>query len=60
MPKLEVTGSFDHFVGGREERWRHRQAERLRRLEIDDEIELSRLFYRQVAGLRATQNFVET
>jgi hypothetical protein len=34
---------FDHLVGGDEQRWRHREAERLGGLEVDHELELGRL-----------------
>jgi ribonuclease VapC len=35
--------SFDHLVGAGEDRWRDRQAERLRRLQVGDEVEFYRL-----------------
>ena len=35
---------FDHLVGAREQRLRHIQAERLSRLQVDDEFELARLY----------------
>lgn len=37
---------FDHPVRPREERFRDRQPKRLRRLEVDDKLELSRLLER--------------
>jgi len=41
----------------REERWRNLETECLRGFEIDDERELLRLLDRQIAGLRAGENF---
>src|SRR5205085_7312252 len=52
----EVTALFDHLVGEREQFWRYGQAERVRSLEIDHEIELGRLLNRQVRGLGATDD----
>jgi len=48
--------SFDHFVGATKQRQRNRQAERLRGPEIDHELELRRLMYREVGGLFAPEN----
>ena len=39
---------FDHLVGNSEERRRHGEAERLRGLEIDDQIEFGRLHEWQI------------
>ena len=35
--------SFDHLVGAREQRWRNIEAERLRGLEVDHQLEFGRL-----------------
>ena len=35
---------------------RHSEAERFRGLEIDDQLELGRLLYRQIAGLGAVED----
>src|SRR5260370_17367772 len=48
-------GSFDDLVGAGEDRWRHTEAERLGGLEIDHQLEFSRLLDRQVSGLRALE-----
>jgi NAD(P)-dependent dehydrogenase (short-subunit alcohol dehydrogenase family) len=48
--------SFDHLVGDGEYRWRHLDAERARRLKIDDELELGRLQHRQIGGLGALED----
>ena len=47
---------FDHLVGAGEDQRRDREAERVRGLEIDDEIEPNRLLDRQVGGARSLQN----
>jgi hypothetical protein len=47
---------FDHLVGAREDRWRHGEAERLGGLEIDDQLECSRLLDRQIGRLSAFQD----
>jgi hypothetical protein len=44
---------FDHHVGARKQRGRHREAERLCGLEVDHEIKSGWLFYWQVSGLAA-------
>src|SRR6476659_5749224 len=41
------VASFDHLVGAGEESWRYGQAERLRGLQVDDEIEACGLFNRK-------------
>src|SRR6516165_9084236 len=48
--------SLDHLVGKREQRRRHRQAKRLRGLQIDHQLELGGLQYRQFGGLGAFEN----
>src|SRR5215467_3749782 len=45
---MRVGFSFDHLVGNREQRRRNVDAERLSRLQVDDEFELARLYDRQV------------
>src|SRR5258708_9805765 len=50
--------SLDHLVGAGEERGRHGEAEGLRGLEIDHELEARRLFDWQIARIGALQNFV--
>src|SRR5262245_14825323 len=49
-------GSFDHLVGGGEQRWRHIEAQSLCRLEIDHQLELYGLLYRQVGWLCTPEN----
>ena len=48
--------SFDHLVGEREQRGRNFDAQCLCGGEVDDQIEFSREFDRQVAGLFALEN----
>src|SRR5215218_8023433 len=50
--------SFDDLVGARENRWRDRQPERLRGLQVDHQLESGRLLHRQVGGLGAFQDLV--
>src|SRR6266481_2756098 len=51
--------SLDHLVRAREERLRNRQPQRLRGLEIDNQLELRRLLHGQVARLGTAQDFVD-
>src|SRR5580765_4478968 len=44
------AASFDHLIGADEERCRDVDAELLRRLEIDDQIELGGLHNRKLGG----------
>jgi hypothetical protein len=39
VPKTEVAGSFDHLVGAGEQRGRHGETKRFRRLGINEEFE---------------------
>src|SRR5205823_2493706 len=48
--------SFDHLVGAGEKGLRHRQAERLRGLNVDDQLELGRLLDRQIGRLGAFED----
>jgi len=38
-----VGGLLDHLVGDGEHRWRHLDAKRSRRLQVDDELEFGQL-----------------
>ena len=48
---------LDHLGAG-EQRWGHGEAERLRGLEIDHELELGRLLHWQIARPDAAQNSI--
>src|SRR5260221_6775415 len=47
---------LDHLIGAGEDGGRHREAERLRGLEVDNEFELGRLHDRQVSRLGALED----
>src|SRR5437870_1260698 len=53
-PRLNF--SFDDLVGELQDRLRHREAERLCGLEIDDQLESGRLLDRQIGGLGALED----
>src|SRR5215467_8797261 len=57
--ELAPACSFDHLVGGGEQRGGRVDAERLGGREINHEIELGRLLDRKVGWLRPTQNLVD-
>src|SRR5438128_3595364 len=50
------SGSLDDFVGAAEQSERHRDAERLGGLEIDDQLHLGGLLHGKIAGLVALEN----
>src|SRR5262249_9724877 len=50
-PLKRGGASLNELVGSQQKRLRDRQAERLRCLEVDDQIELGRLLDRQIGGL---------
>jgi hypothetical protein len=53
-----TASSFDHLVGAQHDRRRHFETERPCGLQIDNELELGRLLYRQVGGLGAIQKAI--
>ena len=47
----QTASLFDHLVGAGEQRWWNLEAERLRGLEIDEQLEPCRLLYRNFTRL---------
>src|SRR5262245_28524896 len=56
MRRSKKAQLFDPLVGEQLNRVGHLQAERLRGLQVDDELELGRLQYRQLGGLAALED----
>src|SRR4051794_13870540 len=54
-PLEPPDASFYDLIGAGEERLRHGEAERLRSLQVDHQLELGRLLDRQILRLRALQ-----
>ena len=54
--KRTLPASFDQLVGAREDRCWHSDAERLRGLKLDDQLDFSGLLDRQVGGFLAFEN----
>jgi len=52
----ECRALFDHLVGACYQRGRDGEAERLRRLEIDHQLEFGGLYHRQISGLGPLQD----
>jgi hypothetical protein len=50
------TRLFDHLVGDGEQGRRHLDAERPRRLQVDDELKFGRLYDRKAGRLGALEN----
>src|SRR5262245_16523008 len=55
-----LAPSFEHLVSTRKQRLRNRDTQRLRCLQIDEEIELGRLLHGQVAGVGPLEDLVHT
>ena len=56
--EMQPATSLDDLGAG-EDRLRYRQPERLRRFQVDDQIEPRRLLDRQIAGLDALEDLVD-
>src|SRR5690348_630266 len=50
------TDSFDHLVGAGEQRLRHGEAERLRGLQVENQLEFAGLIDREIARIGSAQN----
>jgi hypothetical protein len=50
---------FDHLVGEQQHRLGNAQAERLRGLDVDRELELGRLLNRQIAGISTLEDAID-
>ena len=59
MRRITRAASFDQLIGAQQERFRDRQPEPFGGGQIDDEIELGRLFNRKLARLGAAQDLVD-
>jgi len=58
-PGDAIRASFDHLVGGGEQRRGQFDSQRPGCLQIDDGLELRRLLEREIAGFRALEDFVD-
>ena len=58
-PTADIQSLLDHLVGAAEQYRRHFQPDRLRRLEIDHQLELGRLLDGQLARIRSFENLVD-
>src|SRR5215831_10190046 len=58
LPRAFSLFSFDHFIRPIQHRLRNRQTDLLRGLEIDHQLELRRLLYRQIGGLGSLQDSI--
>src|SRR5262249_18785586 len=56
---LWLAHSFDHLGSAEQKRFRDGEAERLGGVQIDDEVELSRLLDRKISRLRSAQNLID-
>ena len=51
-----IAASFDHLVDAREQRERDGEAERLRSLEVDEQLDLGGLLDREISWLRVFED----
>jgi hypothetical protein len=53
MQRSKTDPSFDHLVGAKQDRLRHRKTERLGGLEVYGHLKFCRKLHREIARLRA-------
>ena len=58
MHRSKTAPLFDHLVGAKQDRLRHRKAKRLGSLEVHDHLEFCRKLHREIAWLFAAQNAI--
>src|SRR6266700_5927625 len=56
---LGSTASPENLIGAREQGGRHREAESIRGLQVDDEFERDGLFHREIRGLGALEDLID-
>src|SRR5262249_18802186 len=56
---VSAGSSFNNPIRPQQQRLGDRQAESLRRLEVDDEIKLRRLLDGEIGGIRSFENFID-
>jgi hypothetical protein len=52
----QTSSLFNQLVGDGDHPWRHLDAERSRRMKVDDKLKFGRLHHRQVSGLLTLEN----
>ena len=56
--EARLAASFDHPISAHKQRWRDGETERLRGLEIDDQLERRGLLDRKITSLGAPEDLV--
>ena len=58
-PKVAPRASLDHLIRAKQQPLRNGEAERVRSLQIDHELEFGWLLDRQVTGIRALEDSID-